>query len=84
VPRPATLEPAPRDYDGGETQLTLTPLAERTVAISPYPFDRSPLSFTVPARTVPDRDYERDDVFRAVYSQAPVTELNFEVCSLRR
>jgi uncharacterized protein DUF3891 len=79
-PRPATLEPAPRDYEGGETQLILTPLTDRAVAISPYPFDYSPLSFTVPARSVPDRDYESDDSFRAVYSQAAETELHFEVC----
>jgi hypothetical protein len=80
-PRPATLEPAPQDYEGGETQLTLTPLTERAVAISPYPFDCSPLSFTVRARIVPDRDYESDDAFRIVFAQAAVTELCFEVCA---
>ncbi len=80
-PRPATLEPAPRDYEGGETQLTLTPLNERAVAISPYPFNRSPLSFTVPTRTVPNRDCEDENDFRAVFSQAPVRALNYEVCA---
>ncbi len=78
-PRPATLEPAPKDYEGGEKQLTLTPLTERTVAISPYPFDVSPLSFTVPVRTVPDRDYDSDHSFRAIYSHAAETELRFEI-----
>ncbi len=80
-PRPITLEPAPRDYEGSETQLILTPLTERTVAISPYPFDQSPLSFSVPAHAVPDHNYESDDAFRTVYSQAPVVELHFEVCA---
>jgi hypothetical protein len=80
-PRPATLEPAPQDYEGGETQLILTPISETAVAIAPYPFDCSPLSFTVRARIVPDRDYDSDDAFRAIYSQAPMIELQFEVCT---
>jgi hypothetical protein len=80
-PRPMKLGPAPLDYEGGETQLTLTPLTERIVAISPYPFDRSPLPFTVRARVAPDRDYESDTDFRAVFAQAPVVELSFEVCA---
>ncbi len=80
-PRPIELGPAPLDYDGGETQLTLTPLTERIVAMSPYPFDRSPLTFTLRARIAPDRDYESDTEFRAVFAQAPVTELYFEVCA---
>jgi hypothetical protein len=78
-PRPATLEPVPFDYEGGETHLTLTPLTERTVALAPYPFDRSPLPFTVPAHVAPDRDYDSDDDFRAVFAAAPVIELRFEV-----
>ncbi|HTU23653.1 MAG TPA: DUF3891 family protein [Gemmataceae bacterium] len=78
-PRSAVLEPAPLDYEGGETQLTLTPLTERTVAITPYPFDRSPLPFTVRACIVPDRDYASDNDFRAVFAAAPLTELSFEV-----
>jgi hypothetical protein len=80
-PHLATLEPAPLDYEGGETQLTLTPLTERTVAITPYPFDRSPLPFTLRACIVPDRDYASDDDFRVVFAAAPFTELYFEVCT---
>ncbi|HEY7158300.1 MAG TPA: DUF3891 family protein [Gemmataceae bacterium] len=79
-PRPATLEPAPLDYDGGETQLTLRPVTERTVAITPYPFGRDPLPLTLRASVVPDRDYDSDDDFRAVFAAAPVVELRFEVC----
>lgn len=59
------------------------PLTERIVAISPYPFDRSPLPFTVRARIAPDHDYETDAEFCAVFAQAPVTELYFEVCAPR-
>jgi hypothetical protein len=81
LPRPAALEPAPLDYEGGETTLTLTPLTERTVAIAPYPFDRSPLPFVVRASIAPDRDYASDDDFRALFAAAPVTELYFEVCA---
>lgn len=80
-PHSATLEPVPLDYQSGETQLTLTPLTERTVAIAPYPFDRSPLSFAVRAVLAPDRDYQNDDDFRAVFAAAPCLELSFEVCT---
>jgi hypothetical protein len=80
-PRPAELGPAPLDYEGGETQFTLTPLTERIVSLAPYPFDRSPLPFTVRAHIASDRNYESDDAFRAVFTQAPVTELYFEVCA---
>lgn len=80
-PRPMEVGPAPLDYEGGQTQLTLTPLTERTVAITPYPFDRSPLPFTVRAALAADRDYAGDEDFRAVFAAAPVTELSFEVCA---
>jgi hypothetical protein len=76
----ATLEPVPLDYVGGETQLTLQPLAERTVAVTPYPFDRDPLPFTVRAALASDRDYHGDEDFRAVFASAPIVELRFEVC----
>lgn len=80
-PRPVELGPAPLDYAGGETRFTLTPLTERVVSIAPYPFVRSPLPFSVRARIVPDRDYESDEEFRAVFAQAPVMELSFEACA---
>lgn len=80
-PRPLQLGPAPLDYEGGETQFTLTPLTERIVAISPYPFNRSPLPFTVSARLVPDSDYDSDAAFRSIFAEAPVTELRFEFCA---
>jgi len=79
-PRPAALEPAPLNYEGGETPLTLRPIAERKVAVTPYPFNRNPLPVAVRAHVVPDRDYDSDDDFRAVLVAAPVTELRFELC----
>ncbi len=80
-PRPAALGPAPLDYEGGETQLALTPLTERTVAVTPYPFDRSPLPFAVRVRIAPDRDYKSDDDFRAVFAATPTMDLHFEICA---
>jgi hypothetical protein len=80
-PRPATLEPAPLDYKGGETQLTLRPVTERIVAVAPYPFDCDPLPLALRASVVPDRDYSSDDDFGTVFAAAPVIELRFEVCS---
>jgi hypothetical protein len=79
-PRQAELEPVPRDYEGGETRITLTPLDERRVVLSPYPFDRSPLPLTVRGRLVADRDYESDEAFRAAFAAASMTELQFEIC----
>src|SRR5262249_20732062 len=80
-PRSTTLEPAPLDYEGGETQLTLRPVTERTVAITPYRFDRDPLPLTLRASIVPDRAYDSDDDFRVLFAAAPVEELRFEACS---
>jgi hypothetical protein len=80
-PRPASLAPVPVDYEGGETQLTLRPTGEHTVALAPYPFDRSPLPLSVRARVVLDRDYDSDDDFRAAFKAAPEIELRFEVCA---
>jgi hypothetical protein len=79
-PRSAALDPVPLDYEGGETALTLTPLTERTVAVTPYPFDQSPLPLSLRARVVPDRDYAGDEDFRAIFAAAPVVELRFEIC----
>ncbi len=78
-PRPATLEPVPRDYEGGETQLVLRPIADQTVAVTPYPFDRCPLLVSVRACVVPDRDYQSNDDFRAAFAAAPGRELRFEL-----
>ncbi len=79
-PRPAVLEPAPLNYQGGETQLTLRPIAERKVALAPYPFNRNPLVVGVHGHIVPDRDYDSDEDFRAALAMASVTELRFELC----
>jgi hypothetical protein len=38
--KPDHIEPAPTSYCGrGSVAMTLTPLAERTIALDPYPFD---------------------------------------------
>jgi hypothetical protein len=79
-PHPATLEPIPLDYEGSETQLTLRPVTERTVAITPYPFDRDPLPLALRASVIPGRAYDSDDDFRVLFAAAPVVELRFEVC----
>lgn len=79
-PRPAVLGPAPLDYEGGEVELTLRPVAPQKVAITPYPFDRDPLPLALLASVAPDRDYESDEDFRVAFAGAPRTELHFEVC----
>lgn len=78
-PRPAALGPAPLDYAGGETLLTLRPIDETTVRITPYPFNRSPLPLTVRGCMVADRDYRDDDDFRAAFASAVPVELAFAV-----
>jgi hypothetical protein len=80
-PRSSSLEPVPLDYEGGETDLRLRPVSERAVAIAPYPFNRDPLPVTLRASLVPDRDYESDEQFRAVFASARLTELRFELCA---
>ncbi len=80
-PRPFVLEPVPVDYDGRESQLTLRPESECRVSFAPYPFDRSPLTVTVRAAVVPDRDYEGNEDFRHAFAKAPIIELRFALCA---
>jgi hypothetical protein len=79
-PHPATLEPVPSDYEGGDTQLTLRPFTERTVALTPYPFDCDPLPLSLRAAVASDRAYRDDEDFRTEFASASVVELRFEVC----
>ncbi len=53
----------------------------RTLAISPWPFDRSPLTFAVLGRTVPARRYDSDSAFCRVYSAATTQTLRLTVVS---
>jgi hypothetical protein len=56
-----TLGPVPLDYNGTETELTLTPLAPfapfapRHIRIEPYPFAESPAIFTLDRRVLAKR-----------------------------
>jgi hypothetical protein len=71
------LGPAPTGYAGGETTLTLGPVGDRTVLISPYPFRETPLRVSVKARRVPNRPYDSDEEFRSVLAQAESVSLDY-------
>jgi hypothetical protein len=78
-PKDFTLGPAPLNYLGEELDLKLRPVGRGAIAVSPYPFDRTPLHLTIPASVVPDRDYADDTDFQAAFAAAVPTELQFEL-----
>jgi hypothetical protein len=75
-----TVGPLPTNYLGGETNLVLRPLDDRTVVISPYPFRDSVLEVPVEFRAVPNKRYSGDDEFRQVFERAPAECLLFAFC----
>jgi hypothetical protein len=80
-PRPMTLQPAPVDAHGRDTELTLEPLGGTAVRLTPWPFDVASLPVRVRASVVPDRPYRDDADFRAAFAAAPPVELQFELRS---
>lgn len=76
-----SLGPAPLDYDGRDTELSLRPLDDHTVILSPFPFRKSPLRVSVKARTTPEQAYNSEEHFRAALAQARTISLSFDLQS---
>jgi len=67
-PGETTIEDVPT-APGEEVTMTVKPLGDAEFELDPYPFDESPLTVSVPARTVPKGDYDtEDDLCRAYYA----------------
>jgi hypothetical protein len=77
--RQRPLGPAPKDYEGHEAVLSLRPLDEQTVAVTPYPFGEEPLAVSVAARLIPAVSYTSDRQLRAALAVAGPIRLSIEL-----
>lgn len=57
--------------DGGDTTLSVEAIGDGAFAVDPYPFAESPLTATVPIRTVETRQFESERDLRRAYYRAP-------------
>lgn len=76
---PRILGSAPLDYEENDVELSLNPVNDDAVVISPYPFRRSPLHISVEARVLPKQAYQSDEHLRATLACAMTHSLSFIV-----
>ena len=75
-----TIAPIPIAYDSNEeTELKITPNGPGSVKMSPYPFDESPLKFSVRARLMTPAKGQSAEAGLEAYQKAPRQLLTFEV-----
>ena len=74
------LAPVPASYmpDSG-VELRITPNADGSVRMDPYPFDVAPLQVTVRARRMPPGQYDSEADARAAYYKTPARLLQFQI-----
>jgi hypothetical protein len=65
-----TIEAVPVNEQGDEVDLDLHSEGSGVVAITPYPFRREPLSFSIMTRRVPKRIYSSDSDFQKTIAGA--------------
>jgi hypothetical protein len=68
------VAPLPRP-DGTHGQLRCFARGEFSLALDPYPFDRSPWVFPLTARMLPEREYRSAEDFLEALAQAPLEQL---------
>jgi hypothetical protein len=73
----ATIEAVPVDDEGSEADWELRPAGKNAFTISPYPFRRDPLDFSIMARRIPKRRYADDLDFQKTLAHAPYFAINF-------
>ena len=67
----AMIDQVPVDNEGGETDWDLRPERGNAVALSPYPFRRNSLEFSIMARRIPKRVYDDDLDFQKTLAHSP-------------
>lgn len=72
-----SLSPVPTTYNDPESSLTVTPLPDNELAVSPYPFRESPIDFHVRARIMPDQPYGDARRFKEAYYRAQRFDLTY-------
>src|SRR5579864_7228119 len=70
--------------DGSSSTLTCRNRGTLSLALDPYPFDVSSLTFPVAARRVPDRVYRSAEEFLEVLSRSPVEHLECRATRLEK
>jgi hypothetical protein len=78
---PLTLGPILTDSAEQTTNVQVIPQDRDTVAISPYPFASSPLTFTLTVRDIPHRHYASDSDLRNTLDAATPQVIRFQVIS---
>ncbi len=73
----ATIDCVSVDDHGSEADWDLRPESGNSVTLSPYPFRRDPLEFSILARTIPMHHYADDLDLQKTLAQAPYFAMNF-------
>lgn len=74
------LAPVPDGYTpGGGVELRITPNADGSVRMAPYPFDTAPLQVSVRTRRMQPGRYASEAECRQAYYRAPAELLRFEI-----
>jgi hypothetical protein len=69
---PAELAPAPRNYDGDDVTLKITPAGPWELRMDPYPFADPVAEFVLPRRVFPKRAWSTRAEFAQAYHDADV------------
>jgi hypothetical protein len=76
--QPATLlHPLPTN--GGAMEIKVTPLAPRAFRLAPYPLDRQPLTFEIPARYVAGQVFSSSTQLEFQFAAAPIDHLAIKI-----
>ena len=76
----SAIAPVPVSYDSKEeVELRIVPTEANSVKIQPYPFDLSPLKFSVRARIIPAGTTASEEACREAYHKASRLLLNFDI-----
>jgi Protein of unknown function (DUF3891) len=76
------IAPVPVAYGSKEqVELRIVPVGRRTVRFAPYPFDISPFTVAVRARTLPATDFASADEALAAFHRGVRQLLTFEIVS---
>ena len=77
----ASIENVPVNDGGADVDWEVRPVGPSQFTISPYPFRRDPLSFTILARRIPRKRYTDDADLQSVMAAAPFFNIRFTVRS---
>lgn len=80
-PREGQLRHKHPSNSGKETAIQYIPLGDKRYQLSPSPFDEKEIEFSVPCRTIHQKEFADVEEFRKLYTKAPVEQLQFIIQS---